>query len=266
MTDRDLLELIAAQVGNLTTQVEEITIDIAETRTDMQKGFNHLNDEIKRVKDIIVRIENDHGQKLGILLDGYKLMSERLDRIEQEVAKHLVIALIKRVGGDYIEKNKLKHNSEVLQMYENLLVEAHGERVEVVYRPFRGKIKGLYCDNIIAINRNTLTTAERTCILAEELGHYHTSVGDILDQTKLPNRKQEQRARRWGYEKLIPLDKLIAAHKAGVYSGHELAEYLNVTEEFLAAALQYYAVKHGTYCRVGSAWICFNPFRIYERL
>ncbi len=64
-------------------------------------------------------------------------------------------------------------------MYESLLSEAYEEQVEVVYFPLTERIKGLYYNNTIAIN-NTLTTAEKTCILAEELGHYHTSAGDIL--------------------------------------------------------------------------------------
>ncbi len=130
-------------------------------------------------------------------------------------------------------------------MYECLLSEAYNERVEVVYFPLAGQIKGLYCNNTIAINSNTLTTAEKTCILAEELGHYHTTVGDILDQSNLPNRKQEERARRWAYEKLVPLDELDAAIRAGIASHSELAEYMNVTEMFLSASLQYYDVKYG---------------------
>ncbi len=75
MTDRELLELIAAQVSKLTTQVEILTKDMAG------------------VKDIVIKIENDHGQKLGALLNGYKQNAERLDRIEKEVAKHEEIIL-----------------------------------------------------------------------------------------------------------------------------------------------------------------------------
>jgi hypothetical protein len=76
-------------------------------------------------------------------------------------------------------------------MYETLLQEAHEEEIEVVCIPLHGKLKGLYSCNVIAINSNTATEAEKACILAEELGHYHTTVGDILDQSKTQNRKQE---------------------------------------------------------------------------
>lgn len=130
-------------------------------------------------------------------------------------------------------------------MYECLLMEANAERIEVVYQPFRGKIKGLYHDNVIAINCNILTIAEQTCILAEELGHYHTSAGDMLDQTNVANRKQEQKARRWAYEKLVPLNRIIAAYSAGINTRYEMAEYFSVTEAFLISAMEHYVAKHG---------------------
>ncbi|NMB40664.1 MAG: hypothetical protein GX996_01845, partial [Firmicutes bacterium] len=57
--------------------------EFAEIRSAMA-----TKDELEEIKNIVVRIENDHGQKLGVLFDGYKLNSEKLDRIEKEVAKH----------------------------------------------------------------------------------------------------------------------------------------------------------------------------------
>lgn len=74
-------------------------------------------------------------------------------------------------------------------------------------------------------------------MLAEEVGHYHTTTGDILDLTSIENRKQELRARSWAYERLIPISKIIEAHKLHIVNRYELADFLNVTEEFLDAAL-----------------------------
>jgi Zn-dependent peptidase ImmA (M78 family) len=144
-------------------------------------------------------------------------------------------------------------------MYENLLHEAHAECIELVYLPLKGRIKGLYSNQVIALNKNINTTAEKTCVLAEELGHYYTTAGDIMDQRKVQNRKLERRARAWAFKKLVPLDKLIQAQKDGIRARHELAEYLNVTEQFLTAAVNYYKEKHGLYCRVGDYYICFEP-------
>ena len=79
MTDRELLEIIAVQVAKLTKDVDEIKVTLPTLAT---KG------ELEKIKNIVVRIENEHGQKLGALFDEYKLNSEKLDRIEKEVAKH----------------------------------------------------------------------------------------------------------------------------------------------------------------------------------
>jgi len=151
-------------------------------------------------------------------------------------------------------------------MYEKLLCEAEKENIEVVYMPLKGRIKGLYCDKVIAINKNIETTAEKTCVLAEELGHYYTTVGNILDQKRIQNRKLERRARAWAYKKLVPLYKLVEAYKDGIKNRFELAEYLQVTEEFLDEALKYYKEKYGMYYRLGKYWIYFEPLGILENI
>ena len=151
-------------------------------------------------------------------------------------------------------------------MYEKLLQEAHNERIEVVDITFKGRIKGLYYNQVIALNKNIDTIAEKTCILAEELGHYYTTAGNILDQKKIQNRKLERRARAWAYKKLVPLYKLVEAYKDGIKNRFELAEYLQVTEEFLDEALKYYKEKYGMYYRLGKYWICFEPLGILETL
>lgn len=127
-------------------------------------------------------------------------------------------------------------------MYEELLSEVDIKVFEVDLPP---SIKGLYCDNIVWINKKLQTVAEKTCILAEELGHHHTSVGDILDQTDVRNRKQELLARRWAYERLVPLRAIVQAYRLGARNRYELAEYLGVTEDFLEAALKRYQEKYG---------------------
>jgi len=86
MTDRELLELIANQLGVLTVDVEEIK-NILPTLAIKQE-LAEIKSEVDSVKAIVVRIENDHGQKLGALLNGYKLHSERLERLEKDVARH----------------------------------------------------------------------------------------------------------------------------------------------------------------------------------
>lgn len=83
--------------------------------------------------------------------------------------------------------------------YEKLLKEIERHKIETYEKPMPQKLKGLYYDNVVLINQNIAST-EKTCILAEELGHYHTTTGDILNQNRLSNRKQEKLARTWAYK------------------------------------------------------------------
>lgn len=148
--------------------------------------------------------------------------------------------------------------------YENLLQEAQQHGIDTYEKPMTPTIKGLYSDKVIWINKNIPTNDEKACILAEELGHYHTSSGNILDQSKISNRKQELRARTWAYERLVPLQKIVQAHKSGVRNRYELAEYLGVTEDFLNSAIKRYQEKYGLCVSVESYTVCFEPLGVLE--
>lgn len=120
-------------------------------------------------------------------------------------------------------------------------------------------LKGLYFNENIAIEKS-LTQREKACILAEELGHHYTSAGNILDLEKPENIKQERRARMWAYNKQIGLYGIINAYKRGCRNIHEMAEYLDVTEEFLRDALEAYRSKYGHYVIVDNYAIYFEPY------
>jgi Zn-dependent peptidase ImmA (M78 family) len=60
-------------------------------------------------------------------------------------------------------------------MYEELVNEAQENGVDVIEMSFNGNLKGLYSQNTIAINSKLKTSKEKNCVLAEELGHHHTS-------------------------------------------------------------------------------------------
>jgi len=149
-------------------------------------------------------------------------------------------------------------------VYEKLIREAVHHGLDISEKPMTPAMKGLYADGVIWINKNIPTKAEKTCILAEELGHYHTTEGDILDQSKIKNRKQELRARTWAYEKLIPLSSIVQAHKQGFQNRYDLAEYLGVTEEFLDSAIKRYKEKYGLFASVDGYTVCFEPLGVIE--
>jgi len=148
--------------------------------------------------------------------------------------------------------------------YSNLLHEAEHHGISIYEMPMTQGIKGLYNDKIVWINKHLPTFTEKTCIVAEELGHYYTSVGNVLDQTKLSNRKQEKLARTWAYQKLIPLRLIVQAYKKGASNRYELAEFLGVTEGFLDSALERYREKYGTYAVVDGYTLCFDPLGIVD--
>ena len=150
--------------------------------------------------------------------------------------------------------------------YEDLIKEVDKDKISFYENNKICELKGLYVNKTITINSNLETSAEKTCILAEELGHYHTSSGDILDQSKLCNRKQERLARAWGYKKLVTMTDLVNAYNDGVGSVHELADYLNITEEFVLNAIEYYREKYGLFCELDNYIIYFKPFGVFRKL
>ncbi len=144
--------------------------------------------------------------------------------------------------------------------YENLLQEAADENVYVIEdAPFQSRADGLIRNDVIGINRTVRRSTHRACVLAEELGHYHTTVGDIMDQSSDTNRKQELRARLWSYNKLIGLHGIISCYKTGCQTAYDMAEHLGVTEEFLQEALQCYRSKYGIYTRFDNYVVYFEP-------
>lgn len=141
--------------------------------------------------------------------------------------------------------------------YEQLLSAADREGLIVREKDLidnDGRIK----NNRVAI-RKDMTTVQKACTLAEELGHYFTNYGDILDQDEVVNRKQEAKARLWSYDELIGLDGLIKAFEHGCRNRYEIAEYLDVTEEFLQDALDRWTQIYGAgWIRTGQHMISFN--------
>ena len=119
-------------------------------------------------------------------------------------------------------------------------------------------LKGLYVNGHIAINAK-MSDIEKACVLAEELGHHYTSVGNILDMTSAANRKQERQARLWAYNKQIGLIGLVRAFEHGCQNRFEIAEYLEVTEEFLEECIECYRNKYGICKRVDNYVVYFIP-------
>ncbi|WP_059048923.1 ImmA/IrrE family metallo-endopeptidase [Paenibacillus senegalimassiliensis] len=153
-------------------------------------------------------------------------------------------------------------------MLDELLSEAELLGVFVTEFPFKTKrLKALYTDGVITFNSSAdFVEYEKLCALSEELGHHYTSAGNILDQSDIRKRKQELRARQWGYQRLIPLSSIVQAYGTGAKCRYEIADFLGVTEEFLQAAIDRYSEKYGVFTTMDNYIIFFEPLRVIEVL
>lgn len=150
-----------------------------------------------------------------------------------------------------------------MNAYEELQDQACTDGIDVIDYNFNSaNIKGLYCNDTVAINKSISTQAEKSCVLAEELGHHYTTAGNIIDQTNIGNQKQEYRARFYGYNLKIGLRGIISAYEAGCRSLYEMAEYLDATEKYLQEALDCYKSKYGIYVLVDKYILYFEPLTV----
>ncbi len=85
-------------------------------------------------------------------------------------------------------------------------------------------------------------------VLAEEIGHYRTTIGDATPRRymcyskRVVLDKNELKALKWATDFLIPNDKLIQAIKDKVaISFEELIDHFFVTEEFMMLKLKFMA-------------------------
>ena len=146
-----------------------------------------------------------------------------------------------------------------MNTYEKLLDTAAKEDIYVIEKAlFSSHSLGLINGDVIGLNTELKTDTERACILAEELGHYYTSSGDIIDQDYTMNRKQEHHARMWAYDMLLPLPLFILAFKHGCQSVHETADFLEVSEEFLRECVKAYYDKYGPFLKYNDYLFIFS--------
>lgn len=142
--------------------------------------------------------------------------------------------------------------------YEKLLDQAESSGLSVQEKPLQyndGRIRG----NRILIRSTIETRCQKAAVLCEEIGHYETAVGNILDQSITANRKQELRGRIWAYNRLIGLTGILRAYKMGCRNRYEMAECLDVPEETLQEALDYYRSRYGICVQIDNYVIYFEP-------
>ncbi|WP_284185681.1 ImmA/IrrE family metallo-endopeptidase [Latilactobacillus sakei] len=130
-----------------------------------------------------------------------------------------------------------------MDMLDSLIAESSTEFDIKPRTDMPAGVDGLCIGKTIIINANR-TRIEQAQTLAEEISHQEISVGDILNPNDIESAKQETIARRRSFNRLVPLDKLVAAYWQST-NEFELADHLEVTVEYLFDVLGYYREKYG---------------------
>ncbi len=130
-------------------------------------------------------------------------------------------------------------------------------RIIKEYQPLPEAVLGYYyCDGsyyMILLNESIrCDTKLDRCVLAEEIGHYRTNIGDITPRKYMCYRdrltvdKQEMLALRWATDFLVPTEMLLEALKNNlVTSLSDLSEYFMVTQDFLLQKLEFMSKQNG---------------------
>ncbi|EON84802.1 hypothetical protein D592_14359 [Staphylococcus epidermidis 36-1] len=146
--------------------------------------------------------------------------------------------------------------------YEELLTKNEHIKIKDTHSLPNG-YSGFYKDGVILIDKN-LSERRKAEILYEELAHHKLTYGNILDQSKDINRKFENYARRYGYESALPLHIIVEAYNYGISNLYELAEYVQLSEEYIAEILKHYKNKYGIGTHYGEYLITFDPLRVFK--
>lgn len=159
-------------------------------------------------------------------------------------------------------------NREKLMNYFNRL------QVKEIDMPNK-KIKGLYSRNkyipngMVLLNNN-YDYYSLNGVLAEEIGHHATSHGNILDNystmQNIMAAKQEVKARRFGYDLILPLDKLIECFENGIWDDvYEICLHLEIDRSYFNEIIHDYKLRFGNYVKYNGYTIEFEPLNIYKK-
>lgn len=149
-----------------------------------------------------------------------------------------------------------------MSLYEDLVIKNSHIPIGDNFKS-NSNFKGLYDMGVIVIDKQ-LSETRKAEVLFEELAHHKLTWGDITDQSKFNNRKFENYARRAGYQAALPLRIIIEAYHYGISNLYELAEYVELSEEYIIKVIGFYKKKYGlsTYCN--GYVIKFEPLQVFE--
>ncbi len=152
-----------------------------------------------------------------------------------------------------------------MNLYEQWLQKADDIGLRVVESvPFESQAKGLICGDCIGLNQNIETTAEKACVLAEEVIHSQVNVGNIRDQRISSNKKQERITRKILHHHLADLRIIVSLMKSGYKEVNDIAEKMGITESFLSEAIAGYKEEYGVFLQLEDDVLFLEPTLILK--
>lgn len=137
-------------------------------------------------------------------------------------------------------------------MSDDLFVHAQREGILVDFFILPASLLGVYYRTMgkppVILLHSRLKDIPRLlrCVLAEELGHHHTTGMDLLSfarNSRYAAMKYERQSLWWATKFLIPLDQLTEACLNGITGIYALSEHFFVTERFVWTGLELYNEK-----------------------
>lgn len=112
--------------------------------------------------------------------------------------------------------------------------------------PRESRLDGLYLHwehislTVILLNSHRPSCVQ-LAVMAEEIGHFRTCVGDALNQHAIASVKTEKAGRADAFRSILPARKLSAALRSGTCTLWELSESFGLPERFISDAFEYYS-------------------------
>ena len=88
--------------------------------------------------------------------------------------------------------------------------------------------------------REGLSDREMLVCFAHELGHHKRGAFYHIEAPAFSREQCEHKANQWAVHKLIPARSLYAAFRKGYVEAWQLAEYFDVTEDFIRKTIEIY--------------------------
>lgn len=89
LENEKLFELMEKMYADLKGGMDNMYTEMLNIKKDVKSNSN----KIDNIEKTVLRIEQEHGQKLETLFDGYIQNAQKIDKIEKEVSKQEEVIL-----------------------------------------------------------------------------------------------------------------------------------------------------------------------------